>query len=295
MSGPLRLNMHSAQKWAAVVSGTVWKTWGLSPSGTLEAKATRGPLIIWAKPTPGEEGEAVKLEAPKPSPLDLRVMALNTAAHFERFRKAARGKVRPSVRWKTGRKVRRARVGEALRGVRRAAHLEERRAAGLRGFTVTATMRPNTAKARREWEEERFLDRLRDIAPAHWEDINGGIFTCGWNESELQALEEARLEIRRGYARDIYEYVKSAEAASELVAYLTALEDIEALRLLFPHLDGRRHREAYLSALARLLQRAAYLAHVRRTVKPAPRRGRLPRPVYARPRPPSAPLAPPVA
>ena len=94
MTGPLRLNMHGAQKWAAVVSGTVWKTWGLSPAGTLEAEALRGPLIIWAKPTPGEGGEAVKLEAPKPSPLEVRVMTLNTAAHFERFRRAAGGKRR---------------------------------------------------------------------------------------------------------------------------------------------------------------------------------------------------------
>ena len=196
MSGPLSLNMHSAQKWAAVVSGTVWKTWGLSPSGTLEAETLRGPLIIWAKPKPGE-GEAVKLEAPKPSPLDLRVMALNTAAHFERFRRAAGGKVRASVRWKTGRKVRRARVGEALRGVRRAARLEERRAAGLRG--MTGCMRPNTARdrreARREWEEERFLDRLRDIAPAHWQDENGN-FTNGWDEEKVRRLEYFRKTLR---------------------------------------------------------------------------------------------------
>lgn len=94
------LNTHSPQKWAAVVSGTVWKRWGLSPSGTLEAETVRGPLIVWASPKPGEKEDAPALEAPKPTPLDLRVWAVNTAAHFEKFRKAARGHVAPSGRWR---------------------------------------------------------------------------------------------------------------------------------------------------------------------------------------------------
>lgn len=42
------------------------------------------------------------------------------------------------------------------------------------------------------------------------------------------------------------------------------------------------------------LEREAYRAHLTRRVKPAPRRHRIRRPLYARPRPPSAPLAPPV-
>ena len=81
MTGPLALNAYSPQKWAAVASAAVWKRWALSPAGTVEAEALRGPLIIWAKMTPGEVGDGLRLEAPKPSLLDLRVSALNTAAH----------------------------------------------------------------------------------------------------------------------------------------------------------------------------------------------------------------------
>lgn len=288
MTRPLALNMHSAQKWAAVVSGTVWKTWGLSPSGTLEAKATRGPLIIWAKPTSGEEGEAVKLEAPKPSPLDLRVMVLNTSAHFERFRRAARGKVRASVRWKSSRKVRERMYArsyfdflgycgdgydwEAL----------ERKAEGHKRSRL---------KRDREKQARRSEDRLFKVSSKFLTFNDLGNIT----NSRLEELEEARQVIRRGQPFAAFTWAKREGSEGDLAAYLTALGDLEALRFFLPFIDGRGHKEAYLKALTRLLQRAAYLAHVRRTVKPAPRRGRLPRPVYARPRPPSAPLAPPVA
>lgn len=93
--GPLR--------GAALVSGTFWKRWGVSSAGTLEAETVRGPLIIWAKPAAKEE--APKLEDPQPTPLEGRVIGLNTAAHFARFFFAARRKVRHSIRWKTGRKL----------------------------------------------------------------------------------------------------------------------------------------------------------------------------------------------
>ena len=49
---------------------------------------------------------------------------------------------------------------------------------------------------------------------------------------------------------------------------------------------------SYKTRLA--LIRTLYRAHLTRRVKPAPRQHRIRRPLYARPRPPSAPLAPPV-
>jgi hypothetical protein len=48
-------------------------------------------------------------------------------------------------------------------------------------------------------------------------------------------------------------------------------------------------------ALLSHLEREAYRAHLTRRVKPVSRRTRIKRPLYARPRPPTAPLAPPVA
>ena len=49
----------------------------------------------------------------------------------------------------------------------------------------------------------------------------------------------------------------------------------------------------FIRALHRFL-RAAYRAHIARKVRPLARPLRLPRPLYAQPRPPSAPLAPPL-
>lgn len=56
-----------------------------------------------------------------------------------------------------------------------------------------------------------------------------------------------------------------------------------------------RRRAAFtLTALLKHLEAAAYRAHLAKRVKPVTRRTSAPRPLYARPRPPTAPTAPPL-
>jgi hypothetical protein len=103
MTPGLSLNTAHAHTWAAVVSGTVWKRHTLEDSGTLTAEYMRGPLILWAK----QPGESVQADGPAVSALEDRIDRLNTAQVFERFKWAARGKVRHSVRWKSSSVARR--------------------------------------------------------------------------------------------------------------------------------------------------------------------------------------------
>lgn len=297
------LNTHSPQKWAAVVSGTVWKRWGLSPSGTLEAETVRGPLIVWASPKPGEKEDAPALEAPKPTPLDVRVWAVNTAAHFEKFRKAARGRVRASVRWKTRRQKRRACVLEVLEEVEHAARVAARKAEGKRGLVGRRIVSAREHReALRDAETERIekgLSRLvfsQDAPYGSWESVprhtlklpNGKTVTY-WEEGLAAELDMMKLfpdpEMWHG-----------DKALPELLAFARLTGDRRGLREVLAALTFGRVLTAYeLAHALRFLEAAAYLAHARRKVRPARRADRVPRPVHTRPRPPSAPLAPPVA
>lgn len=318
-----------------MVSGTVWKRWGLSPSGTLEAETVRGPLIVWASPKPGEKEDAPALEAPKPTPLDLRVWAVNTAAHFEKFRKAARGRVRASVRWKTRRqKVTRAYIAFVK---------------GFTGFSpsgwpaVMRSYRLALARHRREAARKLPKDGVSYRFSEAWLTLDGQKREC------LKDSPAQYFRLISKYFHDVSRlptYYKSGREDWEMLPDESFLdeyfdEDGEEIALIsdsdwdkraqlhspyqafteyafFPPkkwgegvnnwlnvslLDSKERgdllramkRPGFFALLLRALQSAAYLAHARRKVRPAPRRGRMPRPVHTRPRPPSAPLAPPVA
>ncbi|PIG98027.1 hypothetical protein [Deinococcus sp. UR1] len=95
-------NTFPAPKWARVVQAVTWAEYGLNEEGRITEKSVRGPVIVWGR-TSGEGEDLPRLEAPTPSPLELETARLNMRPHFLAFVRAAHGKVRHSVRWKTRR------------------------------------------------------------------------------------------------------------------------------------------------------------------------------------------------
>ncbi|MGY2895458.1 hypothetical protein [Deinococcus sp. UYEF24] len=295
MTPGLPLNTAHAHTWAAVVSGTAWKRHTLEDGGTLTAEYARGPLILWAK-RPGEGGSpAPQVEAPALSALEEYINHLNTAQVFERFKWAARGKVRHSVRWKTGRRPRRLRKIEALADLRFSVRMADRRAAGVGGFCVhfPALTAKNRRAAIRECEIERLEDRLRDIAPAWADEDNPN----GWDADIIDECRGIPKILKAPRCRMVFEGTLQERISLrhhfllKALVFHTLLKDKSAVRLIFRTLYSER---LTLSFLLKAFERAEYRAHLTRRVKPAPRRHRIRRPLYARPRPPSAPLAPPV-
>ncbi|CAM3621521.1 hypothetical protein [Deinococcus frigens] len=283
MSSAPTLNAYPSPQWAAVVSGVAWKAYTLAPDGgALSVEAIRGPVIVWAKA--GGEEEAVKLAPPTPSPLEVRAAAVNAAPHFERFRWAARGEVQPSVWWKTGARVRRARKLEALRQVRATSRLIQRRAEGRTGIQGRPADR--TAKGRRAAVREAFHERKAGILRSLYPSPLGFWHPDGIDLEALEMLREAAGVLRRGECPyNAAELLEGAGLALSVLGYRAELG----------HLIAARHGQAKsLEYALSFLERAARRAHLARRVKPIARRTRVRRPLYARPRPPTAPLAPPV-
>lgn len=325
------LPAYAPHKWAAVVSGVFWKRWALSPSGSLEGQTVRGPLIVWASQKNGEE-EAPQVGTPSPSPLELRVLEVNTRAHFEKFRRAAHGKVRASVRWKSRRlklkavyisfvktflpfapstwptvkksylldlKRRRARLAQKPDDSAAAWKFNKRWVTDpktgqpitkdphsyfelIRSYFNTIGPRAYSVRERDSWElspsEVDFLDYfdedlgedISEVAPSDWDNKSSDY--VAFYASELHFIPP------RKFKKGVSDWLNIA-----LLGYSVRCELVRGLKT-----------PAHFALFIKSLITALYLAHVRRRIKPAPRRDRLPRPVHTRPRPPSAPLAPPV-
>ena len=297
MTPGLRLNTATAHTWAAVVSGTAWKRHTLAPTGELTAEYTRGPLIVWAT-RPGEE-EALQADGPAVSALEDRIDRLNTAQVFEQFKWAARGRVRPSVRWKTGSRPRRLRKLEALEDLRYEVVMAERRAAGRRGFIS----RPHSRSARvrrtetKFYKQEESFDNLCQIAP-DIQIIEEGLAVPCPSERIRKLFEEYRSRIKIYGPIASYWRARASKIEPDFLRYLLLTKDSEALRTYIPYrlIARKPHNKLYRKALEKILAVGTlYRAHLTRRVKPAPRRHRIRRPLHSRPRPPSAPLAPPVS
>jgi len=291
-----------------VVSGTAWKRHALNDDGLLTAEYTRGPVIVWA--STGLEGyskfisEVVAKAARTPGPrLEDRIEELNTAQVFERFQQAARGKVRPSVRWKTGRRPRRRRKLEALADLRYSTHAAGKRAAGR--VTLSPYLPAKTAKARRaarlEAAHEHRTARLRVMAPAHSRYNPDGIDLNRLEWWEFWGVLLCRMQ-GEGNGRPYPKGFRMPESRSSeemqpdtaMVAYFALMGKTRELASVLSYLRVARPRPTLGEILA-AFQRAEYRAHLARRVKPAPRYRQIRRPLYAQPRPPSAPLAPPVS
>ena len=284
------LNTAAPYGWACVVSGVTWAEYKLSGAGKLTAEITRGPLILWATDT--GEGEGLPtLHAPTLSALEARAAKINTRAAFDRLFWAARGKVRASVRWKTGRKTRQLRIYYALSYIKRLSFDISHRNSGLRGlkFWQEDETPKGRRKARRSIAQWHFEERLRSIAPI-WMDMDNpsGI------DSYLIEFWEMRTAFFLGRnvspCRLMHSLPQGDEVAGQL-SYLALKKDWIGFRASFRALVRPR---LTLTALLKYLEAAAYRAHLAKRVKPVTRRSRAPRPLYARPRPPTAPTAPPL-
>ena len=323
MTPGLRLNTAAAHAWAAVVSGTAWKVHTLAPAGVLTAEYTRGPLILWAT----RPGEVVQADGPAVSPLEDRIDRLNTAQVFERFKWAARGKVRPSVRWKSSSAARRCQTALVFLFEDAASiyvpHITLEGEVENKLAVVTEIICDFTHPA---W---RYLPvRLVRLAMSRRSFVEIKKTTKAWNDSlawwdrpvkvlaELENITygEEETAVRDAFFERIWQcQLQGENPGLEDVKYALKIggDVFTAVRLLgyceygiYTKIDRDVWRVIHelrnTSPLRRLrslkaFEAAAYRAHVTRRVKPAPRRGRIRRPLYARPRPPSCPLAPPVS
>lgn len=311
-----------------------WAAHTLTPGGMFGAKVVRGPLIVWAKG--GGEGEDLPhLGLPQPSPLEVAAARLNMAPHLRAFVRAAHGKVRHSVRWRTPWKARarqaalwfifgglkelRLPITDTSAGRQEDVYtlpvqqaLQEpapclwgtlpgawvRRAFSQRFRSALRKVeRGNVVvRARREWEKT----HPRPQRPAlRREEMQAMVDCLGRAQDAMAAGHLPTPEDLAGIAR----YTVREEGRRPCLLNVTwALRPCNAgtspsiYRALWRYLRGCLFGASLRQALAlRALERAAYRAYLTRRVKPVSRRTRAPRPLYARPRPPTAPLAPPLA
>ncbi len=280
------LNETRAHTWAAVVSGQAWKAHTLRPFDTPHAEYVRGPLIVWAT-KPGEGKAGPHLGQPAPSPLEVAAARLNMRPHFLAFVRAARGKVRHSVRWKTGARRRRRRVLKALDRVRYGARLLQQQAEGPRELidrvasTGERVFKPHKPRPGDGPQKYAVLFRSGKV------NIHRFRVYLGLDYETGEVITNRELNEAGAFYREI---------EGELILSHTYARTLkEALFLFFEWLNGRKRSLRLAFALTVWhLEREAFRAHLARRVKPVSRRTRPPRPLYARSRPPTAPLAPPV-
>ncbi|WP_034408134.1 hypothetical protein [Deinococcus murrayi] len=229
----------------------------------------------------------------------------NGAEQLAALRRAAHEKVRPSVRWKTGARRRRFRKLEALDRVAWAAHLIRRQVEGRRGLTAWGDPRTRRRKREEAREAARELreDRLRMLAPSvEAVEVNGKSYAANgidlqrvqFLESMARSLAKSGPTIRRLRFPIFVAGFEEGRLLGQVMAYANLCGLKGTVSALIANIHARRWQVSLALTLARrALEAAAYRAHLARRVRPVSRRTRAPRPLYARPRPPTAPLAPP--
>ena len=215
---------------------------------------------------------------------------MNTRAAFERVYWAARGKVWHSVRWRTPWRLRRAWRIDYIWEIIYIGALMRWRTEGItkipkRGFNMSAKLKRESDK---QWCEECWLKQLRRIAPAQWENEDGGV-TAGIDEKYLTNLGMNCYALKKNDPS--YFSIFKEMPYSILLKYARLIKDAIAIKSIFQIIKQRR---ITLNILLKYLEAEAFRAHLARRVKPVSRRTRVRRPLYARPRPPTCPLAPPV-
>lgn len=307
------LNTWKVHTWAQVAQAVTWDDYALNSDGKVTVKATRGPVIVWGRRT-GEGEDMPRLEAPTPTPLEVEAARVNVQAHALAFARAAHGKVRHSVRWKTRRKVNRAVKRDALICVKRARCTEARRARGLFdepyfGMLENTFKEAQIKRQNRKIDDEvritrRILERLPHLrveiraTPFETVDPLSPIHPAAREFLEAYAAKFSELaQWSRPNGQPVYYLGVSGSTLSEVLSYSLASRDKAAICGIALHLTGQRLSKATLvfAQAIRQLVAVAYRAHALRRVQPVSRRARVPRPLYARPRPPTCPLAPPVA
>lgn len=275
------LNDVLAYAWAAV-SGTVWKTHSLKSSGLLTAEYKRGPLILWAS-WPGE-GEAVQRSGPVASALEDPVDRLNTAQVFERFKRAICGRSKVKRGPNAGRRVGmlllwRSATKNAKRLITQTAN--KRRAHAL---AIMKSMFPGDAFCPGELDAHtrREINESNSIRKRALNAIHTLI-------SSIKHTKRCGLPLVFDSDRDV-----DRRVLQYALSYAMNFPTTRGLAAIAENVKARVKCRSTFALAVRFLEQEAYRAHLTRRVKPAPRRNRIRRPLYARPQPPAAPLAPPV-
>ncbi|GGN27288.1 hypothetical protein GCM10010842_00120 [Deinococcus daejeonensis] len=275
------LNTWKARTWAQVAQAVTWDDYALNSDGQVTVKATRGPVIVWGRRS-GEGEDMPRLEAPTPSPLEVAAARVNIQAHALAFARAAHGKVRPSVRWKTRLKQSERRAfelrvyavpGEEYDGAPRLIML---------GWSPRGFKHHKTSKTHKLTRRRGHGEKLVAFFPSDAEENSAtGFDREGYNNFIITVA-------------DIIVYGHKVENFRYILNVLGRLGHNESLSKIINRIKESKPNFSSVNII-RLLKAAAYRAHVLRRVRPVSRRARVPRPLYARPRPPTCPLAPPVA
>lgn len=293
MDPSLTLNTLEAHTWAQVSQLVMWDDYALSSGGQVTVKATRSSVIVLGRGN--GEGEDVRcLQAPTPSSFGVAVGRVNIQAHALAFARAGHGKVRPSVRWKTNFTHRRyisriafARIAIVARYIRTGwwtlhhwPSLKKYLKRTRDGIEIIAYLQCDE----RENAVSDFIDHLvsskgfnsvddyseREISEEWWEAIEGSLPNYNFHN-------------------EIKKY------GSSFLQFLSNIRDKFNLQAAFQaYVEIRRERIASI-AKAVYINRVERLEALKRYVKRYERRTRVPRPLYARPRPPTCPIAPPLA
>ena len=288
-------NTYTPYRWARVVSGETWAEYAVGLSGLVEAKTTHGPLILWATKT-GEEESLPVIEAPTPSPLEVQAARVNVRAHFQAFARAAHGRVRHSVRWKTNQRHRNYAillcfvsfliVERLLRTNKKNYHLPN----SLKNDIKRANLRRAICDFLQSDDTDECLHNFIFILkhPRYpydmefWETLDRDTAE-NWYACTFKKPKD-------------YDYKKEIKEFGALfVRYLAHVGRIVNQKMIFQAYSDIR-KKSFVNIVESLnLIRQQFLDVLRRCARPAPRAHRVPRPNYAQPRPPTAPLAPPVA
>lgn len=303
------LNTWKVHTWAQVAQAVTWDDYALNSDGQVTVKATRGPVIVWGKRT-GEGEDVPRFDTPTPSPLEVAAARVNIQAHALAFARAAHGKVRHSVRWRMRWAQRVKRVAQAFLDDGEIGECGQsvflaRQSWLRRRLSSYGQRRQNSWQRKLAWlrvNRGRSLGRF-DIyrADEYWLTIDMiERFDIRYSESGHPILDrflENSFKVMEITASSslpdeiFYKRMSQIGINDETLNHATFLKQFKASAAIARFLRLTRTRFIISHVVAR---RAAYRAHIARRVRPVSRRARVPRPLYARPRPPTCPLAPPV-
>lgn len=253
------LNTPTAHNWAAVVSGTVWEGHAFGPGATLESKWARGPLIVWATKT-APRLAAFGYMAPAKVQGDAPAPAASFFAGLNCWRRILQVITSPRRRKKTRRLMRLVHTSQKAQEARDCFAM-------IRFPHLSGVAAPPAPLASDPVEEVMVL--VRDL-----------LAMTGDPKQRTEVLEH--LEQYPG-------------RVAPLLGMLQVLKVSKTRGNLIDLCRQALTRGAAVAAfLLRRLEAEAFRAHITRRVKPARPSARIPRPIHARPRPPTAPTAPPV-
>lgn len=260
-----------------------WAEYGLNEEGWITEKSVRGPVIVWGRNS-GEGEDLPRLEAPTPSPLELETIRLNTRSRILAF---VQGGVRAIGKWKTFEKLTWLTAARQFKRLLKQSSLK----AGKINQISLRELRILSGKCRKASNLIKILNIYQGRSRFGDSELFGALRAL----SQFEGLPKI-IQAQCFAALKRFEY---REALWQLDGYPEEPRDWAYIQIFMwestRQLINRSKRRIHEAQVVLDAVRAAFRAHLALRVRPMSRRSRIPRPLYARPRPPSCPLAPPVA